>query len=121
MTQMVRSLLKGPTSWLKPVVRSSFPTGTALTKGVKSLTPDDQNRLTVPLNDKADRVGQSVCTEMAAQLLFTLQDLTPTGIDEVELQRSDGTQSCVLATSNAEDLRRARPGEACRVRVLHRR
>ncbi|MCZ4511983.1 LpqB family beta-propeller domain-containing protein [Streptomyces sp. ActVer] len=101
-TQMVRSLLKGPTSWLKPVVRSSFPTGTALKKGVKTLTPDDQNRLTVPLNDKADRIGQSVCTEMAAQLLFTLQDLTPTGIDEVELQRSDGTQSCALGASKAE-------------------
>ncbi|MEV2235374.1 LpqB family beta-propeller domain-containing protein [Streptomyces phaeochromogenes] len=101
-TQMVRSLLKGPTSWLKPVVRSSFPTGTALKKGVKTLAPDDQNRLTVPLNDKADRIGQSVCTEMAAQLLFTLEDLTPTGIDEVELQRSDGTQSCVLRANKAE-------------------
>ncbi|MFG2346492.1 LpqB family beta-propeller domain-containing protein [Streptomyces phaeochromogenes] len=101
-TQMVRSVLKGPTSWLKPVVRSSFPTGTALKKGVKTLAPDDQNRLTVPLNDKADRIGQSVCTEMAAQLLFTLEDLTPTGIDEVELQRSDGTQSCVLRANKAE-------------------
>ncbi|MDQ1038256.1 hypothetical protein QFZ75_004672 [Streptomyces sp. V3I8] len=101
-TQMVRSVLKGPTRWLKPVVRSSFPTGTALKKGVRSLTPDDQNRLTVPLNAKADRVGQSVCTEMAAQILFTLQDLTPTGIDEVELQRSDGTQSCVLRKDRAE-------------------
>ncbi|MFD3382118.1 MULTISPECIES: LpqB family beta-propeller domain-containing protein [unclassified Streptomyces] len=101
-TQMVRSLLKGPTSWLKPVVRSSFPTGTALKKGVRTLAPDDQNRLTVPLNDKADRIGQSVCTEMAAQLLFTLQDLTPTGIDEVVLQRSDGTQSCALRASKAE-------------------
>ncbi|MEU6033313.1 LpqB family beta-propeller domain-containing protein [Streptomyces tauricus] len=101
-TQMVRSVLKGPTSWLKPVVRSSFPTGTALKKGVKSLTPDDQNRLTVPLNSKADRVGQSKCTEMAAQILFTLQDLTPTGIDEVELQRSDGTQSCAVNDNQAE-------------------
>ncbi|WAU79315.1 LpqB family beta-propeller domain-containing protein [Streptomyces sp. Qhu-G9] len=101
-TQMVRSVLKGPTSWLKPVVRSSFPTGTALKKGVKSLTPDDQNRLTVPLNAKADRVGQAKCTEMAAQILFTLQDLTPTGVDEVELQRSDGTQSCVTDAARAE-------------------
>ncbi|WP_221359319.1 LpqB family beta-propeller domain-containing protein [Streptomyces beigongshangae] len=101
-TQMVRSVLRGPTSWLEPVVRSSFPTGTALKKGVKSLTPDDQNRLTVPLNDRADRVGQTVCTEMAAQILFTLQDLTPTGVDEVEIQRSDGTQSCVVTNEQAE-------------------
>ncbi|MFF3481660.1 LpqB family beta-propeller domain-containing protein [Streptomyces sp. NPDC002701] len=101
-TQMVRSVLKGPTRWLEPVVRSSFPTGTALKKGVRSLTPDDQNRLKVPLNGRADRVGQSVCREMAAQILFTLQNLTPTGIDEVELQRSDGTQSCVLRGDRAE-------------------
>ncbi|MFF8971654.1 LpqB family beta-propeller domain-containing protein [Streptomyces sp. NPDC014995] len=94
MTQMVRSLLNGPTSWLRPVVRSSFPTGTALTKGVTALTPDDQNKLTVPLNDKAARIGHGKCDEMAAQLLFTLQSLTPT-VDEVEL-RAGGKQLCVL-------------------------
>jgi hypothetical protein len=101
-THMVRALLKGPTRWLTPGVRSSFPPGVALRKGVETLAPDDQNKLTVPLNKKADGVGQSKCTEMAAQLLFTLQDLTPTGIDDVELQRSDGSQLCVLKESQAE-------------------
>ncbi|MGI5375884.1 LpqB family beta-propeller domain-containing protein [Streptomyces sp. CA-251387] len=99
-TEMVRSLLKGPTSWLNPVVRSSFPTGTALKKGGDSLTTDDQNRLTVPLNDKAARVGLTKCKEMAAQLLFTLQNLTPT-VDEVEL-RAGGRQLCVLRENEAE-------------------
>jgi len=102
MTQTVSSLLEGPSRWLGPVVRSSFPTGTALKKGVTSLTPDDQNRLTVPLNDKASRVGSAKCTEMAAQLLYTLQDLTPTGVDEVALQRSNGTQLCFLDKDRAE-------------------
>ncbi|MDW4910802.1 LpqB family beta-propeller domain-containing protein [Streptomyces sp. ADMS] len=102
MTQTVSSLLEGPSRWLGPVVRSSFPTGTALKKGVTSLTPDDQNRLTVPLNDKANRVGSAKCTEMAAQLLYTLQDLTPTGVDEVALQRANGTQLCVLDKNRAE-------------------
>ncbi|MGY1498261.1 LpqB family beta-propeller domain-containing protein [Streptomyces sp. QTS52] len=102
MTQTVSSLLQGPSRWLGPVVRSSFPTGTALKKGVTSLTPDDQNRLTVPLNDKASRVGSAKCTEMAAQLLYTLQDLTPTGVDEVALQRANGTQLCVLDKDRAE-------------------
>lgn len=32
-TQSVRSLLAGPTSWLQPVVASRFPPGTALKKG----------------------------------------------------------------------------------------
>ncbi|MEV0177304.1 LpqB family beta-propeller domain-containing protein [Streptomyces sp. NPDC050803] len=98
MTQMVRSLLNGPTSWLRHVVRTSFPTGTALEKGT-SLTPDDQNKLTVPLNDRAARVGLSKCTEMAAQLLFTLRNLTP-AVDEVELEAGD-RQLCSLTEEQA--------------------
>jgi len=104
MTQLVRALLKGPTSWLDPVVRSSFPSGTELKKGVNSLSPDDRNRVTVPLNQKADHVGQGQCKKMAAQLLFTFQDLTPTGVDEVELQKSDGSQLCVLTEDQAEGI-----------------
>ncbi|KUL41117.1 LpqB family beta-propeller domain-containing protein [Streptomyces regalis] len=100
MTQMVRSLLTGPTSWLDPVVRSSFPTGTALKDSVTSLTPNDQNILTVLLNDKAARVGLAQCNEMAAQLLFTLQNLTPT-VDEVEL-KAGGRQLCELTDGGAE-------------------
>jgi len=101
MTQLVRSLLNGPTSWLGPVVRSSFPSGTALKKGVTSLTPDDQNKLTVPLNEKASRVGLARCNEMATQILFTLQNVTPT-VDEVELQAANGAQLCVLSEDRAE-------------------
>jgi hypothetical protein len=84
-TQVVRSLLSGPTSWLDPVVRTSFPTGTALRKGASSLTPDDQGALTVPLNDKAAHVNSDRCQAMAGQLLFTLQNLTP-AVDTVDLQ-----------------------------------
>ncbi|MES5823697.1 LpqB family beta-propeller domain-containing protein [Streptomyces sp. RG80] len=103
MTQTVSLLLAGPSRWLSPVVRSSFPTGTSLKKGVDQLAPDDQNQLTVPLNAKADRVGSEKCREMAAQLLFTLRDLTPTGVTSVALQRSDGTQLCdTLSEGEAE-------------------
>jgi hypothetical protein len=103
MTQMVRSLLNGPTSWLGPVVRSSFPTGTTLRKGVTSLSPDDQNKLTVPLNQKASRVGLDRCDEMATQILYTLQTMTPT-VDKVELQASDGAQLCVYNENSADTL-----------------
>ncbi|MCG7207095.1 MULTISPECIES: LpqB family beta-propeller domain-containing protein [Streptomyces] len=92
-TQLVRSLLNGPTTWLEPVVRSSFPTGTALKKGVSGLTPDDQNQLTVPLNVKASRIGAAKCTEMATQLLFTLRNLTPT-VDSVALRSVSGAHMC---------------------------
>lgn len=101
MTQVVRSLLAGPTSWLGPVVRSSFPTGTALRKGVSGLVPDDQNRLTVPLNAKASRVGSARCTEMATQLLFTLRNLTPT-LESVELEGPGGHRLCEVNEEGAE-------------------
>ncbi|MFE7166451.1 LpqB family beta-propeller domain-containing protein [Streptomyces sp. NPDC057616] len=102
MTQMVRSLLNGPTHWLDPVVRTSFPSGTELQKGVTTLTPDDQNKLTVPLNANAARVGARKCGEMAAQLLFTLQTLTP-AVDGIQL-RSGRTQLCSLAEERANDV-----------------
>ncbi|AJE40969.1 LpqB family beta-propeller domain-containing protein [Streptomyces nodosus] len=101
-TATVRSLLKGPTHWLAPVTTTGFPTGTALRKDVVSLSPDDQNTLTVPLNGKADGVGRVQCTRMAAQLLFTLQDLTPTGVNRIELQRENGKKLCELSENGAE-------------------
>ncbi|WP_078067689.1 LpqB family beta-propeller domain-containing protein [Streptomyces jeddahensis] len=101
LTQTVKSLLAGPTRWLEPAVRSRFPSGTQLKEGTKSLSPDDQNKLKVPLNRKADRVGQAQCTEMATQLLFSIGDLTPSAVDEVELLRSDGSQLCVLSQGQA--------------------
>ncbi|MFJ7332846.1 LpqB family beta-propeller domain-containing protein [Streptomyces sp. NPDC101116] len=100
MTQMVSSLLKGPTRWLGPVVRSSFPTGTALAKDAGALTPDDRNRLTVPLNDKAAGIGANRCREMAAQILFTLRNLSP-AVDEVGL-RADGSELCSLTQAGAD-------------------
>jgi hypothetical protein len=111
MTQIVRALLKGPTSWLNPVVRSSFPSGTELKNGDVSLSPDDRNSVTVPLNAKADRVGSPQCRKMAAQILLTLRNLTPTGVDEVELQRSNGSQLCVLAKAKAESVASHGTGE----------
>ncbi|MGW2706351.1 LpqB family beta-propeller domain-containing protein [Streptomyces sp. NPDC001340] len=101
MTQMVRSLLSGPTRWLEPVVRSSFPTGTALQEGVSGLAPDDQNRLTVPLNSTVSHAGAAKCTEMATQLLFTLRNLTPT-LESVELQGPGRHRLCDLTEERAE-------------------
>ncbi|MFD4788203.1 LpqB family beta-propeller domain-containing protein [Streptomyces sp. NPDC058459] len=103
MTQLVRSLLSGPTNWLGPVVRSSFPTGTALRNGTTGLAPDDENRLTVPLNAKAARVGPARCTEMATQLLFTLRNLAPT-LESVDLRGPGGNQLCDLTESRADSV-----------------
>ncbi|MFI9625014.1 LpqB family beta-propeller domain-containing protein [Streptomyces sp. NPDC052042] len=102
-TQAVRSLLAGPTSWLRPVVRSRFPTGTTLKQGVTSLGLDDRNVLRIPLGKKADGVGQRSCRMMASQVLYTLRDLTSARIEQVQLLRSDGSQLCVLEADQAEE------------------
>lgn len=101
-TQTVRLLLDGPTRWLDPVVRSSFPTRTLLKSGTQTLTPDSHDTLKVPLSSAANGVGQTQCTEMAAQLIFTLQDWPANGIEQVELQRSDGSPLCQLTADRAE-------------------
>ncbi|MFG2332342.1 LpqB family beta-propeller domain-containing protein [Streptomyces sp. NPDC048604] len=101
--QTVKALLEGPTNWLKQVVDSRFPTGTALKEGVTTLATDDQSTLKVPLNDKAAHVGREQCRRMAAQLLFTLADLQSVRIEQVELQRSNGSQLCVGSKAQAEE------------------
>ncbi|WP_329384864.1 LpqB family beta-propeller domain-containing protein [Streptomyces sp. NBC_01351] len=102
-TQTVQSLLAGPSNWLAPVVESSFPTGTELREGTKSLSYDGQNTLRVPLNEKAENVTQPQCKKMATQLLYTVKDLTGSRLDQVELLRSDEKSSslCSVNESNA--------------------
>ncbi|MEV5160915.1 LpqB family beta-propeller domain-containing protein [Streptomyces sp. NPDC053728] len=101
-TQTVRTLLEGPSNWLRPVVDSRFPAGTALKRGVTSLAPDDQNVLKVPLNKRADKAGQGACRMMAAQVLFTLRDLTSARVGQVELQGGQGPL-CSLGADEAEE------------------
>ncbi|MGW7104175.1 LpqB family beta-propeller domain-containing protein [Streptomyces sp. NPDC054838] len=100
-TQTVQSLLAGPSKWLAPVVTSSFPTGTELRAGTKSLSADGQNTLRVPLNDKAKNVAQPQCQKMATQLLYTVKDLTASRLDRVELLRPDGRTSLCWVTRAA--------------------
>ncbi|MEN3584724.1 LpqB family beta-propeller domain-containing protein [Streptomyces sp. ZYX-F-203] len=100
MVEVVTSLLEGPSGLPASVVRSGFPDGTALARGTTSLTPDDEGRLTVTLDDRAAGVDADTCAEMAAQTLFTLRGLTPT-VEEVRL-RAGGTSLCSLTGDRAE-------------------
>ncbi|MFE0653838.1 LpqB family beta-propeller domain-containing protein [Streptomyces sp. NPDC059534] len=102
-TQTVKALLEGPTNWLKPAVDSSFLSGTELREGVTTLTPDDQSTLRVPLNAKADRAGGDACRRMAAQLLFTLGDLTSVRVEQVELLGSGDRSLCRLGKGQAAE------------------
>ncbi|MER6616572.1 LpqB family beta-propeller domain-containing protein [Streptomyces xantholiticus] len=103
-TQAVKALLDGPTNWLKPVVESRFPSGTGLKlkDGTRSLTFDDRNVLKVPLDDQASQVGRTQCMKMAAQILFTIKDLSSARLEQVELLRSNGSQLCVMGVGEAE-------------------
>ncbi|GAA1582291.1 LpqB family beta-propeller domain-containing protein [Streptomyces globosus] len=100
-TQTVQSLLAGPSKWLGPVVTSSFPTGTELREGTKSLATDGQNTLRVPLNRKVDDVAQPQCQKMATQMLFTVKDLTASRLERVELLRSDRSLLCSVTDAGA--------------------
>ncbi|MEV7479986.1 LpqB family beta-propeller domain-containing protein [Streptomyces halstedii] len=101
-TQTVRTLLEGPSNWLRPVVESSFPAGTTLRKGDITLAPDDQNVLKVRLSKQADKAGPAECRMMAAQVLFTLRDLTSARVGQVELQGEHGPL-CSLAADESEE------------------
>ena len=102
-TQTVKALLEGPTGWLEPAVDSRFPSGTELRQGVTTLVTDDQSTLKVPLNAKADHVSALACKGMAAQLLFTLGDLTSVRVEQVEIQGSKGERLCLLGKGQARD------------------
>ncbi|MEV5612894.1 LpqB family beta-propeller domain-containing protein [Streptomyces sp. NPDC052225] len=104
LTETVKEVLAGPTNWLNPVVRTAFPSDAGLKEGVGSLTPDDANKLTVPLNEAGSKAGAGKCKEMAAQLLFSLRDLSSSGVRQVELKRSDGRLMCALTDNDADAL-----------------
>ncbi|MGX2996893.1 LpqB family beta-propeller domain-containing protein [Streptomyces sp. JNUCC 64] len=103
-TQTVRLLMEGPTQWLSPVVQSAFPGRMRLKTGTESLAPDSHNILKVPLEPAANGIGQPRCTKMAAQLIFTLQGWAANGIEEVEIQRADGSPLCRLTADRAETI-----------------
>ncbi|MVO84859.1 hypothetical protein GPA10_08770 [Streptomyces sp. p1417] len=102
LTETVKALLEGPSNRLDPAVRTAVPMGAGLASGTKSLTPDDKNKLVVPLNARGDSLVHEQCKQVAAQLLHTLQDLPSSGVEQVELQQKDGSPLCVLGKDRAE-------------------
>nr|WP_169749727.1 LpqB family beta-propeller domain-containing protein [Streptomyces aureocirculatus] len=102
LTETVKALLEGPSNRLDPAVRTAVPMGARLAPDAKSLTPDDKNKLVVPLNARGDSLVHDQCTQVAAQLLFTLQDLPSSGVEQVELQQRNGSRLCVLGKDRAE-------------------
>ncbi|WP_234317964.1 LpqB family beta-propeller domain-containing protein [Streptomyces rimosus] len=99
-TASVAALLEGPTNWLNQVTASAFPTGTTLKSS--GLALDDSNALRVNLGKRASAAGPAQCRRMAAQLFFTVQDITRASkISEVELRDERGGRLCVLTQERA--------------------
>ncbi|TJZ39947.1 hypothetical protein FCH28_37745 [Streptomyces piniterrae] len=100
-TASVEALLSGPTNWLDKVTTSAFPHGTRL--AARDLTLDDSNALHVKLNKQAVNTDTVQCKRMAAQLFFTVQDMTRASkISQVELQDDSGNSLCALTQDQAE-------------------
>ncbi|MET9297041.1 LpqB family beta-propeller domain-containing protein [Streptomyces sp. NPDC003077] len=98
-TASVEALLEGPTDWLHQVTATAFPAGTVLESG---LSLDDSNALKVPLNKHTIGADPAQCRRMAAQVFFTVQDMTRASkISEVELQDKRGDSLCVLTQGQA--------------------
>ncbi|MFI1203742.1 LpqB family beta-propeller domain-containing protein [Streptomyces sp. NPDC020883] len=100
-TSSVEALLTGPTDWLDRVTTSAFPPGTRL--AARDLSLDDSNALQVKLSKQAVNTDTAQCKRMAAQLFFTVQDMTRASkISEVELQDPSGNSLCALTQDQAE-------------------
>ncbi|QHC20795.1 LpqB family beta-propeller domain-containing protein [Streptomyces sp. GS7] len=100
-TASVDALLAGPTNWLNQVTSSAFPPGTRL--AARDLSLDDSNALQVKLSKQAVGTDSAQCKRMAAQLFFTVQDMTRASkISQVELQDESGNSLCTLTQDQAD-------------------
>ncbi|MGW2631279.1 LpqB family beta-propeller domain-containing protein [Streptomyces chattanoogensis] len=100
-TASVEALLSGPTDWLGEVTSSEFPPGTRL--AARDLSLDDSNALRVRLSKQAISTDSGQCKRMAAQLFFTVQDMTRASkISDVKLEDANGGSLCELSQEQAE-------------------
>lgn len=97
-TRLVEELLQGPTQWLAPAVRSSFPPRTTLLD--RTVTIDDGGKVTLHLSDEAKDAPRSVCEEMAAQVAYALDQIS--NVDSVELAAHRGSALCSVRMDQAE-------------------
>jgi lipoprotein LpqB-like beta-propeller protein/sporulation and spore germination protein len=95
-TALVQQLLDGPTEWLAPVVDTAFPAGSRLAQ--RTIAIEDSRTARVQLDAAARRTPPKGCDRMAAQLLYTLRQVS--GIDSVSIV-GGGSPMCSLAQDDA--------------------
>ncbi|WP_375432425.1 LpqB family beta-propeller domain-containing protein [uncultured Friedmanniella sp.] len=72
-TALVKALLKGPSDWLLPAVTSALPAGTALDVDAVTVV---NGVAQVSLTDQVTGLDDLSRTQLAAQLVYTLQQVT---------------------------------------------
>ncbi|MGP4114794.1 LpqB family beta-propeller domain-containing protein [Streptomyces sp. 4N509B] len=101
LTEVVASLLAGPSAWLEPVVTTAFPEGVALAEGERPAI-DDSGMLTVRLTGVPRDWSRASCERMGAQLLHSVREVWTTAeVGQVRIANRAGTQLCALERGDA--------------------
>ncbi|MGC0420735.1 LpqB family beta-propeller domain-containing protein [Embleya sp. AB8] len=104
---LVQQLVDGPTDWLRPVVETAFPAGTEPADRV--VTIEDNRIARIQLNRQAKLAQTKGCERMAAQLLYTLRQVS--GVDRVSIT-GGGSPMCSLSDADAAQYD---PGRAAKI------
>ncbi|MFD9692285.1 LpqB family beta-propeller domain-containing protein [Kitasatospora sp. NPDC059088] len=93
LTSAAKALVSGPSTWLSPVVRTAFPTGTTVDK----VSIDDSRIAHVQVGG-ADLADPLACRRMAAQLFYTFTDQGKGQVERLELRGQRG--SCTASRTD---------------------
>jgi hypothetical protein len=80
-TALIRALLRGPTSWLAPAVRTAIPAGTTL---LGTVPVDPSGTATVDLSQQALDSTAAQRAQLSAQIVWTLRSVP--GVSRVRLR-----------------------------------
>jgi hypothetical protein len=72
-TALIRALVRGPTAWLAPAVRTAIPAGTTL---LGTVPVDDRGTATVNLSRQALDSTPAQRQQMSAQIVWTLRNVS---------------------------------------------
>ncbi|MGW2377025.1 MULTISPECIES: LpqB family beta-propeller domain-containing protein [Kitasatospora] len=93
LTAAAKALVAGPSTWLAPVARTAFPSGSTVDK----VTLDDSRVAHVQLGGP-DLGDPTACRRMATQLFYTFADQGKGQVDRLELKGQRG--SCTASRSD---------------------
>lgn len=100
-TELVRRLLRGPTSWTRPAVRTAFPSGTSLGLGGVQV---GEGRAVVDLTAEAYAAGPGDRQALSAQLVWTLSQIRGVARVRVRVEGSALSAGAVTADQSVTSL-----------------